>query len=136
MKSISRMTLAASLLVVGCGGSMTRTPDQWQSEFRANVERKLPELRACYASAGVTGKVDSKIEIQFYEATPEAHVTLGGPVEGGNAKLDQCVDKIVKSFEFTPADSHSGKASWTFTFDPEALREGAGAAPSKAKTGG
>ena len=127
---ITSGVLVASSVVFGCGGSTTRTPDQWQAEFHANIERKMPDIRGCYEnlarSGELKGKVDSEVEITFVNASKGSHITFinSSAPAGVQGKLYSCVKDVVAKFEFDPDDTHQGKARWRFSFDPDRMATG------------
>lgn len=129
---------AAALSACGNGGTVTRTPDQFKTDMTAAVQKKTPELRACYETARSAGEVKGKatlnFEIQTYFSSGSGAVfgvgELGDPKqgsssiqksEGSSTKLNKCVHDVVSKIVLDPLDQKYGMGKWTVVFDPDAL---------------
>jgi hypothetical protein len=115
-----------SALAVGCGGN-ARTPEQWTEDTYKLLETKSPDVQSCYneelkKNPLLEGKVTVDFIIhnrtgQFGKVRVDANKsTAADPVR-------KCVLKAVEDLKLGPPDANTGKATFTWEFKREIVKE-------------
>jgi len=117
MTRLRLLLLCGSL--AGCS-FYARGPDDYRKAVRAVLEKKQPEVEACYkrsyeADKNAQGRVVAKFEVEA-KSGKVMNASVIADETNANAALQQCVLGSLEGLTLDPPDQRTGDAKFTWDF--------------------
>jgi hypothetical protein len=124
--TLLRHSLLLAAFVAGCGGN-ARTPEQWTEDTYKLLESKSSDVQACYneelkKNPLLEGKVTVDFVIQN-RTGQFAKVRVDANKSTAADPARKCVLKAVEDLKLGPPDQNTGKATFTWEFKREIVKE-------------
>ena len=125
-KALVLPIIATTLLA--CGG-FTRTPEQWTEDTYKLLESKSGDVTTCYNEALKKNPLlEGKVTVDFIVHNKTGQVAKVRVDANKTTAADparKCVVKAVEDLKLGPPDANTGKATFTWEFKREIVKEAA-----------